>query len=137
MHIEFADILSVINSIQTPHKGIPTLTMTNFKATCISLVLVIGSSAAGFYPVYSPGSANVLGTSVSQSITTTTPLAWTACAVGGSCPTGWTQTGGVSTAATYNFVCNSPYWCSNSGYAPGGFYSDLAWTKEAAACSVS
>ncbi len=115
-----------------------SLTMTNFKASALSLFLIISSaSAAGCYPAYSPGSAYRVGTSVSQSITTTTPLVWTSCAVGAGCPTGWTQTGGVATTATHNFACISKDWCSNAGFAPGSVYTDIAWSKEATACSVS
>jgi len=121
------------------------LTMTNFKASALSLFLIISSAsaapaepaAAGCYPAYSPGSAYTVGTSVSQLITTTTPLLWTSCAVGAGCPTGWTQTGGVATTATHNFACISKDWCSNAGFAPGSVYTDIAWTKEATACSVS
>jgi hypothetical protein len=133
------------HNFQSPHNDtsssnrlLQIFTMTNFKASALSLFLIISSaSAAGCYPAYSPGSAYTVGSSVSQSITTTTPLLWTSCAVSAGCPTGWTQTGGVSSTATHNFACISNDWCSNAGFAPGSVYSDIAWTKEATACSVS
>ena len=108
------------------------------KSNILSFFFIIGSaSAAGCHPAYSPDSDYAVSNLVSQSITTVTPLVWFACDVGTNCPTGYTQTGGVSTTATYNYACNSHVWCSNMGFAPGSIYSDLAWTKEATPCSVS
>ena len=135
-----SNLLTTISSIQTPRitNSKQRITMTHFSASALSLFFIIGStSAAGCYPAYSPGSAYRVGSSVSQSITTTTPLVWTSCAVGAGCPTGWTQTGGVATTAIHNFACISNDWCSNTGFAPGSVYTDIAWTKEATACSVS
>jgi hypothetical protein len=84
------------------------------------------------------GGAYAIGNSLSQSITTTIPLASAPCTVrGAGCHKGRKQAGGVATTAMYNFVCSFPEWCSNVDYAPGSIHSDLAWTKEAVACSVS
>ena len=93
----------------------------------------------GCSPAFYPGGASyTVGTSVSQSVATINPLVWTSCTIGSvDCLTGWKKTGGVATTVTHNYVCNSLQWCNNVGYAPGGVYSDLAWTKEAVACSVS
>ena len=110
--------------------------MPKFQAIVVSLVLG-HASAAGCFPTYSSGGSYSMGSSVSSAITTTTPVVWTSCTVSPTCTTGYTQTGGVSTTTSYNFVCNSNDWCKNVGYAPGGIYSDLAWTKDPAACSVS
>ncbi len=76
---------------------------------------------------------------VSSAVSITTPIVYTASTGGtsGCSAGGWLVTGGVMTTSMHNYVCNSPVWCINVGYAPGGIYSDLAWTKEAAACSVS
>ena len=104
----------------------------------IVLSLVLGhASAAGCFPAYSGGVSYSVGSSVSSAISTTTPVVYTSCVVSPTCLTGYVQTGGVTTITSYNFVCKSKDWCSNGGYAPGGTYSDIAWTKEAAACSVS
>jgi hypothetical protein len=115
-----------------------TPTMPKFQAIVLSLVLG-RPSAAGCYPAYSTVGSYSVGSGVSSAVSATTPIVYTACTVGtsGCSAGGWLVTGGVTTTTTYNYVCNSPFWCSNSGYAPGGIYSDLAWTKEAAACSVS
>jgi hypothetical protein len=132
--------------------------MTMFHTIVASFIILLGTSILGDQgpgvssytssstntitrrcsPAYSPGSAYTIGNLVSQSITTTIPLASTPCTVrGAGCHTGWTQTGDVANTATYNFVCSLPKWCSNVDYAPGSINSDLAWTKEAVACSVS
>jgi hypothetical protein len=112
--------------------------MPRFQAVVVSLAFSFGyASAGGCHPVFTPGAAYSEGNQVSQSITTFTPIVWTACTVSPTCTTGWIQGGGVSTTGTYNYVCISPYWCSNVGYAPGGVYSDLAWKREDAVCSVS
>ena len=110
--------------------------MPKFQAIVVSLVLG-HVSAAGCYPTYSGGGSYSMGSLVSSAITTATPVVWTACSESPTCLTGWIQTGGVTTTTSYNFVCKSNDWCNNVGYAPGGIYSDLAWTKEAAACLVS
>ncbi len=103
----------------------------------IVLSLVMGhASAAGCFPAYSGGGSYSVGSSVSSAISTTTPVVWSSCTVSPTCLTGYVQTGGVTTITTYNFVCKSKDWCNNVGYAPGGTYSDIAWTKEAASCSV-
>ena len=98
------------------------------------------ASAGGCYPSYSAGTKYSVGSWVSTSITTTTPITYTECspAGSGSCPaTGYKQEGGVSTTANYNFQCISNDWCSQSGFAPGGTYSSTAWTQESTACTVS
>ena len=110
--------------------------MTKFQPIVLSLVFAY-ASAAGCFPAYSAGGSFSVGSSVSSAITTTTPVVYTACTVSPTCLTGYVQTGGVTTTTSYNFVCKSNDWCNNVGYAPGGTYSDLAWTKEAASCSVS
>lgn len=112
--------------------------MPKFQPIVISL-LVAYVSATGCYPAYSPGNvaSYAAGTSVSQVVTVTTPITWTACEVSTICITGWEQTGGITTTSAHNFVCSSDVWCSNVGYAPGGEHTDLAWTKEDAECSVS
>jgi hypothetical protein len=118
----------------------PTQSKMNNKFQAILASIFIGLiSAMGCSPAYYPGSASyTVGTSITQSVATLNPLVWTSCAIGGGdCLTGWKKTGGVATTDTHNYVCNSLQWCNNVGYAPGGAYSDLAWTKEAVACSVS
>jgi hypothetical protein len=111
--------------------------MPKFRAVVVSLALSsFGRASQLCHPAYSPGAAYSEGTSVSQLITAVTPVVWTACAVSPTCTTGWTQTGGVATTGTYNYLCISPFWCGNVGYAPGGVYSDLAWKREADDCSV-
>lgn len=91
------------------------------------------------YPAYVPGSTYAVGAWVSKSITTTSPILYTACTPGVSAcpPSGFSTEGGNSTTATHNYQCNSNYWCSNVGFAPGSVYSDIAWTKENPACVVS
>jgi hypothetical protein len=119
-----------------PSKKQPS--MPRFQAVVVSLAFSFGyASAGGCHPVFTPGAAYSEGNQVSQSITTFTPIVWTACTVSPTCTTGWIRGGGVSTTGTYNYVCISPHWCSNVGYAPGGVYSDLAWKREDAVCSVS
>ena len=79
------------------------------------------ASAAGCHPTYTSGSKYSIGTSVSSSITTTTPLSYTPCSPPGTatCPaSGYKQEGGVSSTDTYNFQCISEHWCSQSGFAP-------------------
>ena len=111
--------------------------MTKYQDIVLSLVLG-HASAAGCYPAYSAaGSAFSVGSSVSSAITTTTPVVYTSCVPSSTCLTGHVQSGGVATTTSYNFVCKSNDWCNNACYAPGGIYTDIAWTKEAAACSVS
>ena len=110
--------------------------MTKFQPIVLSLVFAY-ASAVGCFPAYSGGGSYSVGSSVSSAISTTTPVVWSSCTVSPTCLTGYVQTGGVTTITTYNFVCKSKDWCNNSGYAPGGTYSDIAWTKEAASCSVS
>jgi len=97
-------------------------------------------SAGGCYPTYSAGSKYGIGSWVSSSISSTTPITYTACSPAGSgtCPaSGYKQEGGVTTTATYNFNCISEYWCSQSGYAPTTIYASMAWSQEATACSGS
>ena len=96
-------------------------------------------SVPGCYPPYTQGMAYSISDWVSASTTTTTDVSYVACPPGqGNCPlNGWRQEGGVSTSATYNYQCHSDIWCSNSGYAPGSVYSNVAWTKEMVVCSVS
>ena len=96
-------------------------------------------SVPGCYPPYTQGKAYSISDWVSASTTTTTDVSYVACPPGqGNCPlNGWRQEGGVSTSATYNYQCHSDIWCSNSGYAPGSVYSNVAWTKEMVVCSVS
>ena len=118
----------------------PTQSKMSNKFQAILASIFIGHiSAMGCSPAYYPGGASyTVGTSVSQSVAILNPLVWTSCTIGGiDCLTGWKKTGGVATTVTHNYVCNSLQWCNNVGYAPGGVYSDLAWTKEAVACSVS
>lgn len=118
----------------------PTQSKMSNKFQAILASIFIGHiSAMGCSPAYYPGSASyTVGTSITQSVATLNPLVWTSCSIGGvDCLTGWKKTGGVATTDTHNYVCNSLQWCNNVGYAPGGAYSDLAWTKEAVACSVS
>lgn len=96
-------------------------------------------SVPGCYPPYTQGKAYSIYDWVSASTTTTTDVSYVACPPGqGNCPlNGWRQEGGITTSATYNYQCHSDIWCSNSGYAPGSVYSNVAWTKEMVACSVS
>jgi hypothetical protein len=111
--------------------------MPKFQPIVISL-LVAYASAAGCYPAYSTGGMYSKGSAVSQAVTSTTPVSYASCTTPSStCINGWITTGGVSTTTKYNFVCSSDVWCSVPGYTPGGTYSDLAWTKDAAECSVS
>ena len=110
--------------------------MTKFQPIVLSLVFAY-ASAVGCFPAYSGGGSYSVGSSVSSAISTTTPVVYTACTVSPTCLTGYVQTGGVTTTTSYNFECKSNVWCNNMGYAPGGIYSDLAWTKDPAACSVS
>ena len=97
------------------------------------------ASAGGCYPTYSSGSKYSIGAWVSASVTTTTPITYTSCSPpgSGSCPaSGYKQEGGVTTTEKFNFQCISEYWCSQSGFAPGGTYSSTAWNKESTACTV-
>jgi hypothetical protein len=110
--------------------------MTKFLPIVLSLLLAY-ASAQGCYPVYSPGTTYAAGSSVSESVSTISPYSWVACTPSDTCPTGWMQEGGVVTTSTHNFKCSTDAWCNNAAFAPGGIYSDLAWTKEADACSVS
>ena len=110
--------------------------MTKFQPIVIAL-LVAYASAAGCYPAYS-GKTYSQGSAVSADVTTTTPVSYASCSPPSStCVNGWITTGGVTTTTKYNFVCSSDVWCGVVGYQPGGTYSDLAWTKDATACSVS
>lgn len=96
------------------------------------------ASAAGCHPTYTSGSKYSIGTYVSSSITTTTPLSYTPCSPPGTatCPaSGYKQEGGVSSTDTYNFQCISEHWCSQSGFAPTTIYWDQAWSKENIACT--
>ncbi|KAL3767361.1 hypothetical protein ACHAW5_003285 [Stephanodiscus triporus] len=108
--------------------------MTKFHPIVLSLLLAY-ASAQGCYPAYSPGTTYVAGSLVSESVSTITPYSWVACTPSDTCPTGWMQEGGVVTTSTHNFKCSTDAWCNNAGFAPGGIYSDLAWTKEAGVCS--
>ena len=112
--------------------------MPKFQPIVLSL-LIAYASATGCYPAYSPENIKnyVEGTLVSQVVTVTTPIAWTACEVSPTCITGWEQTGAITTSSTHNFQCSSPHFCINPGYAPGSIYTNEAWTKEDAQCSVS
>ena len=110
--------------------------MLKFLPIVFSLYLGCASSA-GCYPAYTSGVTYSKGTAISKIVITTTAIGWTQCTVSPTCTTGWTQTGGITTSSTYNFVCLSDTWCSAVGYEPGGTYSDLAWTKDATACTVS
>ena len=96
-------------------------------------------SVPGCYPPYTQGKAYSISDWVSASTTTTTDVSYVACPPGqGNCPlNGWRQEGGITTSATHNYQCHSDIWCSNSGYARGSVYSNVAWTKEMVACSVS
>ena len=96
-------------------------------------------SVHGCYPPYTQGKAYSISDWVSASTTTTTDVSYVACPPGqGNCPlNGWRQEGGITTSATHNYQCHSDIWCSNSGYAPGSVYSNVAWTKEMVVCSVS
>lgn len=118
---------------------LPPSKMNNKFQAILASIFIGHISAMGCSPAFYPGGASyTVGTSVSQSVATINPLVWTSCTIGGvDCLTGWKKTGGVATTVTHNYVCNSLQWCNNVGYAPGGVYSDLAWTKEAVACSVS
>ncbi|KAL3782898.1 hypothetical protein ACHAW5_009069 [Stephanodiscus triporus] len=108
--------------------------MTKFLPIVLSLLLAY-ASAQGCYSAYSPGTAYVAGSWVSASVSTITPYSWVACTPSVTCPTGWMQEGGVVTKSTHNFKCSTEAWCNNPAFAPGGIYSDSAWTKEANACS--
>lgn len=113
-----------------------------FKALSIALgsTLLSYADAAACNPAYASGSTYAVGDGVSVSVTTTTPVVYTPCStpgVGTCTAAGFVLTGGVSTTATYNYACSSEYWCSNSGFAPGGTYSEYAWTKDTTACTVS
>ncbi len=115
------------------------LKMTKFRSIVLELSLYLGSAAAaGCYPVYTPGGTYSRGSAVSQTVTVTTPIVYTVCLPpSATCVNGYTQTGGVTTSGTNNYVCSSDDWCGNVGYAPGGIYSDLAWTKDGTPCSAS
>lgn len=111
-----------------------------FKALSIALgsTLLSYADAAACNPAYASGSTYAVGDGVSVSVTTTTPVVYTPCTtpgVGTCTAAGFVLTGGVSTTATYNYACSSEYWCSNSGFAPGGTYSEYAWTKDTTACT--
>jgi len=108
--------------------------MPKFQAIVLSLALGY-ASAQGCFPAYTPGASYSVGAAVSSSVSVITPIAWTVCTVSPTCTTGYVQTGGVTTTTTNNYVCFSPSWCSNIGYAPGTVYEYLAWTKEATTCS--
>jgi len=112
-----------------------------FKVLSIALgSTLLSYAAAACNPAYVSGSTYAVGDGVSASITTTTAVVYSPCStpgVGSCTAAGFILTGGVSNTATYNYVCSSEYWCSNSGYAPGGTYSDLAWTQDSTACTVS
>jgi hypothetical protein len=125
---------SFINyKISLPNQHQPR--MPKFQSIVLSLYLGY-TAAAGCYPAYSSGGTYSVGSAVSQSVTTTTPVSYASCSTPSStCVNGWITTGGVSTTTKHNFVCASDVWCSS--YAPGGTYSDLAWTKDASECSVS
>ncbi len=111
--------------------------MPKFRSIVLSLYLGY-AEAAGCYPAYISGGTYSKGSAVSQGVTTTTRIVYTPCTTPSStCVNGWITTGGVATTTKYNFVCSSDVWCSAVGYAPGGTYSDLAWTKDASECSVS
>ena len=110
--------------------------MAKFQSIVLSLYLGY-ASAAGCYSAYSSGATYSKGSAVSQVVTTTTPITYTPCTVSATCTTGWIQTGGVATSTTYNYVCSSDVWCSVPGYQPGGTYSNLAWTQDSTACTVS
>jgi hypothetical protein len=108
------------------------------KFEIIVLSLYLSYAAAECYPAYSPGGTYSKGSAVSQVVTVTTPIVYTACTPpSATCVNGWIQTGGVTTSSTHNYVCLSDDWCSNVGYAPGGVYTDLAWTKVSTPCTVS
>lgn len=96
------------------------------------------SSVPGCYPPYKQGKVYFIADWVSVPTTTTTSVSYVACSPGqGTCPlNGWRQEGGITTTATHNYQCHSDTWCSNSGYAPGSVYSDVAWTKEVTVCTV-
>ena len=114
--------------------------MFKIQSIVLSAALWGHAAAAGCYSSYSSGSAYAVGDWVSMSTTVTSPVTYTACSPPGmgSCPSnGFVTVGGVTTTSVNNYQCNSQYWCSNSGFAPGSVYSDLAWTKESAACTVS
>ena len=110
--------------------------MTKFHPIVLSLLLAY-ASAQGCYPAYSPGTTYAAGSLVSESVVTITPYSWIQCEPSPTCPTGWMQEGGVRTTSTHNFECSTEAWCNNAAFAPGGIYSDIAWTKEATVCTVS
>ncbi len=108
------------------------------KYLSVAFSLSLGhASAAGCYSAYIPGATYSKGDAVSQVVITTTPITYVSCNVSPTCPSGWNQIGGVTTSSTHNFFCFSDSFCSNIGYAPGGIYSDLAWTKDPVVCTVS
>jgi hypothetical protein len=111
--------------------------MIKFQTIVLSLYLGT-AAAAGCYPAYGSGGTYSKGSAVSADVTTTSPVSYASCSPPSStCVNGWITTGGVTTTTKYNFVCSSDVWCGVVGYEPGGTYSDLAWTKDATACSVS
>ena len=114
--------------------------MFKYLSIALGASLMGSASAAGCNAAYSAGSTYVVGDLVSTSVTTTTPVTYTPCSepgVGTCTANGFVLSGGVTTTESFNYECNSEYWCSNAGFAPGGPYSDLAWTKDSSACTVS
>lgn len=97
------------------------------------------AAARECYPAYIPGMAYSVGTWVSSSFTSITPITYTECSPPGSdsCPPiGFVQEGGVTSTASYNYECHSEYWCSARGYSPDSIYAEYAWTKESTECTV-
>ena len=90
--------------------------MPEYKSTVISLILG-RAGASACYPTYDPDKRYSVGDAVSSPVVAT-------------------ATSGPSTIIAYNFVCSSLYWCNSAHYAPGGVHSDIAWTKEDAACTA-
>jgi len=114
--------------------------MFKYLSIALSASLMGSASAAGCNAAYSAGSTYIVGDLVSASVTTTTPVTYTPCStpgVGTCTANGFVLGGGVTTTESFNYECNSEYWCSNAGFAPGGPYSDLAWTKDSTACTGS
>lgn len=121
-------------------RGAPSASLAVVDAAAAAAAAAnVPRKLAGCYPAYSSGTDYTVGSVVSSSVTTTTPITYVQCFPPGEgdCPdSGQKQLGGETSTSSKNYVCKSNDWCPAEGYAPGGTYSDLAWTEEGE-CTVS